>query len=235
MLPRLSPRALIVFILGLVVGAAGAGFAVASAAAGPAPVVACVAAKTRVLSLAASGRCPRGASKVSWAQVGPRGPVGPDGPPGAAAAPGTGLSGDRYRWVWRSPASTNTTTDATAVSPPIVQGPATVWSHSVEISDRDAIAQVCSHSFYIGLRGPTTRVVVSYGFEEGWSTIPAPGAVLGSGEAYTAKVGATCMAFVDPSKRELGFRPVPAPAFVFTLVLGAAPLGAADGGLVDVE
>ncbi len=61
----------------------------------PAPVVACAAAKTGALHLAAKGKCHKGERKLTWAALGPRGLTGargiagPSGPAGPAGTPGT--------------------------------------------------------------------------------------------------------------------------------------------------
>jgi hypothetical protein len=68
-----------------------------------APVVACAAAKTGALHLAAKGKCAKGERKLTWAALGPRGLTGargltgPVGPPGAPGPAGPSAAYSAYR------------------------------------------------------------------------------------------------------------------------------------------
>lgn len=76
-------------VVGLVVGAllVGAGYALATTR--TRVVHACVNAKTRALTVPASGRCGRGTRALNWNQQGPRGATGAKGGTGAAGTSAT--------------------------------------------------------------------------------------------------------------------------------------------------
>lgn len=58
-------------------------------------VTACVATKTRVMTLApASGKCPTGTSKLSWSLRGPQGATGATGPAGVATGTGSAVDAE---------------------------------------------------------------------------------------------------------------------------------------------
>lgn len=245
MLPRV-PRAVFVIFLGLSLGAVGAGWAVA-AAAGPSPVVACAAAKTRVLSLAASGKCPRGATKVSWAQVGPQGPAGP---PGAAGAPGAqGEPGEPgapgaaaapkptyYRWTW-TPTDSSEGKARTLPFPRTAVGPGAAWGVSVDITNKPAIQATCDQGFFINLQSLAPQGGVSWTADGGWqSSVPvllnlSAGQVFREGQVIESE----CRTLVDDANPSLGIKRITPPQFTFTLVVGGLSFGTDPASTVDVQ